>query len=290
VCVGLFVFAAPLAAQTVESPDLETTLAFAAERVAAYFARAQSLVCLETVHIQPLGTGLGPDGVGRTVESELRLSWDPSEDGGTEAATRRQVIKVNGRPPRKNDYRACTTPEQEATETQPLSMLLVEQRDEYTFALAGVDRVDKRPAIRVDYRLKAKPTVEVKMVEGLDDCVSYDVSGGRQGRLWIDAETFDVLRLDQRLSGYVEFRVPSEIARRPGATAYWTLERHDITTRFKRVSFEEPAETLVLPVSQTSINITRGAGTPRQRTITEYKAYKRFITGGRIITEPKDKE
>ena len=43
----------------------------------------------------------------------------------------------------------------------------------------------------------------------------------------------------------------------------------------------------MLPVSQTSINITRGAGTPRQRTITEYKAYKRFITGGRVIPTPQ---
>ena len=68
---------------------------------------------------------------------------------------------------------------------------------------------------------------------------------------------------------------------------YWTLERHDITTRFKRVSFDEPAETLVLPVSQTAINITRGAGTPRQRTSTEYRAYKRFITGGRVIPTPQ---
>ena len=127
--------------------------------------------------------------------------------------TRRQVIKVNGRPPRKNDYRACTTPEQESTETQPLSMLLVEQRDDYTFALAGLDRVDKRPAIRVDYKLKAKPTVEVKMVEGLDDCVSYDVSGGRQGRLWIDAETFDVLRA--RSAAQWLRRVPAAAPRLP---------------------------------------------------------------------------
>ena len=57
-------------------PTSRPTLARAAERVAEYFARAQSLVCLEIVHLQPLGSGLSVDGVGRTVESELRLSWD----------------------------------------------------------------------------------------------------------------------------------------------------------------------------------------------------------------------
>jgi hypothetical protein len=41
----------------------------------------------------------------------------------------------------------------------------------------------------------------------------------------------------------------------------------------------------MLPVSSTSIRITRGAGMPRLRTITEYSGYKRFLTGGRVVPQ-----
>jgi hypothetical protein len=63
------------------------------------------------------------------------------------------------------------------------------------------------------------------------------------------------------------------------------MERWDSSIRFKRVSFEDPQETLVLPVSSSTLQITRGAGTPRLRTSTQYQAYRRFITGGRILTQ-----
>lgn len=85
--------------------EVTAMLAHAGERVEAFFLRAQSLVCTETVSIQPLTTGMSRDGFGRTVESELRLSWDGSVDGApvTEAQTWRKLLRVNRRPPRAND-------------------------------------------------------------------------------------------------------------------------------------------------------------------------------------------
>jgi hypothetical protein len=105
------------------SVDLATILQRAGEKVADYFVRAQSLVCLD-LRLQPLGMGLTADGFARVVESELRLSWDPFLDTALppEAKTLRQVLKVNGHPPRKNDRDNCTSPEQQSSETQPLSM------------------------------------------------------------------------------------------------------------------------------------------------------------------------
>ena len=114
--------------------EQDSVLASMLERVGArverYFARAQSIMCLEVVTLQPLDTSLGNVGFGRVVESELRLSWEPAADGTmpTEAQTLRQLLKVNGSPPRTNDWRNCTTPEQETEETQPLSMLLFSER------------------------------------------------------------------------------------------------------------------------------------------------------------------
>ena len=276
-----------VSAQVPLAIDLAAVLQSAGEKVETYFARAQSLVCLEVVRLQPLNSGLGADGFGRTVESELRLSWDPfahTEDA-PEARTLRQVLRVNGHEPRKNDQQACTTPEQNDSETQPLSMLLAEQRRDYIFALGKPAKVDGRQAIVVDYRLRRPIKVEVSEVEGQEDCISFDLDGGFRGRLWLDPGTHEVLRLDQSLGGMVDIRLPRSVARRPGVNETWVMERWDTTTRFKAVRFQDPDETLMLPISSTSIRITRGSGTPRLRTITEYSGYKRFLTGGRVVPQ-----
>lgn len=267
------------------SLELAVILHRAGEKVEEYFTRAQSLICLETVRLQPLGSGLSPDGFGRTVESELRLSWDPFAATGAapEAATLRQVLKVNGHAPRKNDHNSCTTPEQQVRETQPLSMLLPDRRRDYRFALASPGRLDGRPAIILTYTNTARRTVEVSMVEGRDDCISFEVEGGQRGRLWLDPDTYEVMRMDQTLGGLVDIPMPRKVAGRAGMPVAWTMERLDTSIRFKPVTFEDPDETLMLPVSSSELRVTRGSGQPRLRTITEYSRYKRFLTGARVV-------
>jgi len=274
--------------QSAPAFDLLSTLQKAGERVEYYFARAQSIVCIEVVAMQPLGSGFGADGRSRTVQSELRLSWDPASETEApfEAKTLRQVLKVNGHPPRKNDYGNCTSPEQNDTETQPLSMLLPQQRDDYDFTVAGTSRQDGRAALRVDYRMKVRPTVSVELIEDNEDCVSFDIEGGMRGRIWIDAETFDVLRLDQGLVGQIDIPLPDKAARRTSIDRMiWTLERFDSSIRFKPVRFSDPDETLILPVSASSLRITRQSGMPRLRTTISYTDYRRFLTGGRIVPQ-----
>jgi hypothetical protein len=270
-----------------ESVDLATILQRAGERVERYFTRAQSLVCLEIVRVLPLSPSLSPDGFGRTIESELRLSWAPGIDGeaSTEAHALRQLLRVNGRPPRKNDPNNCTTAEQQSTEPQHLSMLLNGRRGDYEFKLVGQTRLDDRAAVVVDYKLLKKATVSAALVDGKQDCVSFDVDGGTRGRLWFDPETLDVLRLDQSLVGMVDFPLPRKAAMLSPSQHYWTVERLDTTIRFKPVSFRDPDETLVLPVSMSTLEIVRGAGTPRRRTITDYTKYQRFLTGARVVGE-----
>jgi len=265
-------------------PDLEDTLARAGARVEEYFTRAQSLVCTETVRVQQLNSSLSGDGLGRTMESELRLSWDPAVAGEDppEAQLHRRVTKINGRRRREKDKSRCTSAERHDTETQPLSMLLAGQRDKYTFKLAKPGRLDNRAAITVEFKELREAVGDISVAEDDENCLSYRVEGGAQGRIWIDAESFDVLRLDQRL-GYVELKMPEELLRRPGVRPGSMVERFDITTRFKRVDFSDPDEQLVLPSSSTQLFITRGGPTARMRTSITYSGYKRFLTGGRIV-------
>jgi len=271
-------------ASSSSSPALADVLQRVGERVEQYFARAQSLVCIEIVGMMPVDSaGLSRN---RTVESELRLSWEPTDENPTpiEARTLRQVLKVNGHAPRKNDHDNCTGPEQNTSEVQPLSLLLPQQRHEYSFKLAGAARIDNRAAILLDYRMVNKPSVTSELVNGRDECVSFSLDGGMRGRIWIDAETFDVLRMDQGLIGLVDIPLPRKVANRARWNS-WTMERWDTSIRFKPVTFQEPQETLVLPVSATSFRITRGSGSPRMRTSTQYSSYRRFLTAGRILPQ-----
>lgn len=285
--VGVVVSVQVTATEPERAAMLDAVLQRVGERVELFFARAQSLVCLEVVRLQPLNAQWSSDGLGRTVESELRVSWDASDEGiaSTEAQTLRKLLRVNGRPPRENDRNNCTTPEQQSQETQPLSLLLPSKRGEYEFTAAGDTRLDGRAAIMVDYRLLREIEVDARLIEGRDDCVSFNIEGGLRGRIWIDAQTHDVLRLDQRLSGMVEIPLPRDLKRRASLPTSWTLERWDTSIRFKSVAFDNPAETLLLPDSLSSLQVTRGAGTPRLRTITHYRNYQRFMTSGRVIGE-----
>ena len=266
--------------------DLEGLLERASARVTEYFARAQSIMCLERVALQKLSFGFSSDGPARFVESELRLSWQPSEEDPTpkEARTVRQVVRVNGHAPRKKDWDNCTTPEQQESEVQPLSILLPDSRLEHTFAYGGRAVVDGRDAVIITFREKARPTVDVSLVEDNENCISFDIEGGTHGKIWLDAETNDVLRLDRSLAGLVEIPLPRK-AQKIGVASRWTMERWDSSIRFKPVRFDEPNETLILPVESTSLQITRGAGTPRLRTTTKYTSYRRFMTNGRIVPQ-----
>lgn len=284
----LSVLGAQLSAAPDGGIDLAATLQRVGERVERYFARAQSLVCLEIVRLRPFGPSAQFE-PGRTVESELRLSWDAADgEGGTpEAMMERQVLRINGHRPRENDPNNCTTPEQTSSETPALAMLRLSEQDAYEFSYDGTARVDDRPALKIEFREKARPSVTVSMVEDREDCVSFDIDGGMRGRVWVDAETFDVLRLDQGLGGWVDIPLPRTVWMRGGQRS-WTMERMDVSIRFEPVRFENPDETLVLPASVTSRTVTRGAGTPRLWTVTDYTDYRRFLTAGRIVPGPPE--
>ena len=77
-----------------------------------------------------------------------------------------------------------------------------------------VDRSPRRDRDR--YREIRKPTVDVSLIEDNEDCISFDIEGGMRGRIWIDAETHDVLRLDRSLSGLIEIPLPRKVTRRAG--------------------------------------------------------------------------
>jgi hypothetical protein len=248
--------------------------------VVQWYARAQSIVSVERVAIQPLRSDLAPVDFPRRLEFELRVAWDPTtaEPGGLpEANVLRQLLSVNGRPPRERDEPECMDPK--AVSPEPLAMLLPEQRRQFAFKPAGTTRVDGRAALMLDYKGVSPGPPEIHWTK---ECVSVSLPGRAYGRIWIDAETYDVLRLDEHLSGMFDFQVPREHMVR-GASRFMTIERADSSIEFKRVRFTDPDETLLLPVSVNSLQIVRGNGVQRTRITRRFSDHRRFLTEGRIL-------
>jgi hypothetical protein len=247
--------------------------------VEQFYARARTVTSRESVRFQQLETDFRPVGFARRLVYELRLAWDPEGDGASpiEAKVLRQLMTVNGRPPRPKDEPECTDPE--GVSSDALSMLLSQKRDVYEFTAAGPVRFENRAALAIDFRNVSKEPPEITWTE---DCVRVTVPGRTKGRIWIDAETFDVLRLDEHLTGMFDFPTSERIARRNGVFRM-ALERYDSSIRYHEVSFEDPQERLTLPRRVETTALWSGLGTRRYLITQEYSDYRRFVTGGRVV-------
>jgi len=131
----------------------------------------------------------------------------------------------------------------------------------------------------VDYRSLAP---EEPIVEWSDDCVSVDAPGRWRGRLWADPESATVIRLDEQLTGMVDLPIPRKHQRINGAL-FMTLERADMSIRYRPVAFRDPDETLMLPAEITSSSMWRNGGSAGSRVTQSFTNYRRFVTGGRIV-------
>jgi hypothetical protein len=284
---GLTLLLAPFialsAAQTVK-PDLGDMLARVGAAVERYYARAQSIICVETVRIQSLGYDLVPDtSMGRQLTYELRVAWGESENGQTpEAVVQRELIKIGGRAPRPKDKPQCLDPTEVSPDT--LEMLLPAKQADYLFTAAGSSKFKGRAALLIDYKARVDGPVKATAHEDREDCFSIDMPGHSKGRVWIDAETDEVLRLDEHLNGFVNVTLPGD--RKKGRDPQPVVfERLDSSIVFGPVTFTDPDEKLTLPISVDSLTVARNAGTPRVRKTQRFSNYRRFITGGRIVDQ-----
>lgn len=273
---------APTAAQREAVPpgELQKTLALVGQRVERWYGRAQSVVSRETVVIQPLRSDSTPTDIPRRLVFELRVGWeaDPERpDGPPVASVLRQPVSVGGRPPRRDQDSGCMDPKPVSPE--PLAMLLPERLRESEFSAAGIGREDRRSALMIDFRgvIVAPPSIT-----WTGECVSVSLPGRSRGRVWVDAATYDVLRIDDRLIGSFTLDVPRDQVRR-GAAPTMVIERAESSIRYRRVEFQDPQEALMLPVSIDTLTVIRGVITRRVRMTQRFSDYRRFLTGGRIV-------
>jgi hypothetical protein len=224
-------------------------------------------------------------GFARTVESELRVDIDAA-DGDTlpEPRVRRTILKVNGREPRERDAKAragCTDPPPMATE--PLAFLLPGNRDRYRFTAVRATRERDRAVLVIDFASPRQGNPELVEDElGHDDCFDWKGPLAVTGRLWVDAASHAVLRLEQHLAGPTDVRVPRPLEQKYGFPLWLTIDREDLWVTFKEVAFTGPAEVLLLPESIESRTMVR-SGLQSTRRTQVFSDYRRFLTEGRVI-------
>ena len=108
----------------------------------------------------------------------------------------------------------------------------------------------------------------------------------RRGKVWADAESGEVLRLDEHLTGMFEFSIPPDQSRR-GGPPRMILERLDTSIRYRPVEFSDPDETLQLPSSIEVMAVWRNAASPRVFITHDMSNYRRFVTGSRMLRNPR---
>jgi hypothetical protein len=276
----------PVRAVPQAPPELTTLMTRIGERVASYYRRAQAVVCVENSTVQPIGNNWTSEGFARTVESDLRVDFEAADDGALpEATVRREARRVNGRAPRQRDRKdrsGCTDPN--PLSPAPLAFLLPSHRGEYRFVSVRDGKERDRAALIIEFASadrKSKPVL-IEDVGGHDDCFDWSGPVATRGRVWVDAATAEVLRVERYLAGPADIRVPWPLQRRYNFGPYVVLERDDLTLRYKRIAFTDPNETMLLPESIESVTMLRGGLQSIRRTQT-FSDYRRFVTEGHII-------
>jgi hypothetical protein len=281
--VALLVMYAAVSRAADDGPsDLSAFLARVGQRVEQYFGRAQSIMCEETVRLEQLGHDMAWDGSHiRRLVYELRVAWGGSATVGKtpEATVLRQLISVNGRPPREGDEPGCMDPKPVSPE--PLAMLLPNQQADYRFSQAGMRRTRTGSTVMLDFKSMATRPPEIQWK---GDCVSVDLPGRWRGRVWLDGTTADVTRLDEQLVGMFDFPTPRHHVRL-GASPSMTIERVNSSIRYRAVKFDDPPETLMLPESIVTVQVIRDSGSPRTRIVQTFSNYRRFVTDARIVQD-----
>lgn len=270
-----------MTARAQPQPEVHDVLARVGERVVEFYNRAKNVICIERATVQGVDFNHSVVGFARTVESELRIE----ADGAGEATVVRTVRKVNGRIPRasdKKDRSGCTDPSPVASE--PLAFLLPAQRSEYQFTIAGIGRDRDRPAVLIDFASvnRSSKSELIEAPSGHDDCFDWVGHIASRGRVWVDADNYDVLRVERGLGGPVDVKVPTLIQRRHRLDSWVVLLREDWTIRYRPVAFSDPEEVLLLPESIMSIIMVRGGLQSTRRSQT-FSDYRRFVAEGKVL-------
>jgi len=182
----------------------------------------------------------------------------------------------------KKDRAGCT--DENPLSSEPLAFLLPSHRSEYTFVSGGFGKGKDRNTVIIEFT-SGKPEGKGELAEdprGHADCFTWSLPVVVKGRVWLDAETYQVVRVEQRMAGIADLTVSAKLQRKHNLDNNIVVERHDTTIRYKTVPFHDPEEAMLLPESIETLIVVHG-GLESIRSKQTFTEYRRFLTAGRIV-------
>lgn len=138
------------------------------------------------------------------------------------------------------------------------------------------------------------PAFEPVKIVDTGDCFRLSRSLRRQGKVWIDLNTYDVVQLQWQLAESFSGKTSAGVAKfgifpvfRPAKEL--SYEKQEMTIRFRPVTFQNPEQSLLLPSFSESAWILKGARIAGFRVTTDYTRYRRFLTSVEIKDSDEDK-
>lgn len=265
-------------AEPAKDERLERILEQVGEGVARYQAGLFSIAFSETLKREELREDMtakrSKEYVFDTVVLREPLSAD-EEDYYPKPVRRLKII--DGKPSKKRlgpeiDYFVAS-----------LGFLLPKYRSRFQFTFEGeaIEAGRKLYRIRVLSPGEGEPRVEwQRRVVGL----RFRVVAPLVYTIWVDAETFDVLRLESHLVAPFEFDSPRTFGLF-GPSQHFKYAAQDYFVSFRRQQFKDPEQTLLVPDSAEWLAVIEGASKPRTRATLRLYNYQRFRSDVKIIEE-----
>jgi hypothetical protein len=255
---------------------LPEILARVGQSVERYHTGLFGLAFVEVLRLEELRGDMTPKRSREYVFESVVLREALSQaEGDYYADVVRRLKSVDGRAPKKGD-----DAEQDTLKAygDVLNFLLPAEQKLYEFSLDGEESLAGRAAFRVV--MLRHPDEREPSVEWQGH--SFRVHMPMRWTFWVDAESFDVLRVESRLEAPFEFESPLG---RFGSARKIRYERQDYAVSFRRVQLKDPDETRLVPDSAEWVTIIEGASHPRTRGTIRFSDYKRFRSDVKVIED-----
>ena len=259
-------------------PELSMILQRVRERVTRHYLALQSLAWTDTVKVE--ATGEKPREL--VYDSIVRLQEPVPGDNAVPFYIRdvSELRAVNGKPVKKNELPKSTDPRAANMGTLSFLLLSEERSRKYAFSYAGPTDLSDRKVLRIDIN---SPQTTPPKVTWDDTFVffgvryHFQVSGLQftKGVLWVDPETYEVLRLEWK-SDQFEFQRTADSQKIKYETG--------LKVQFQSMPLAEPNQTIAVPVSvEFTGTITRDEVRVSRQTHT-LSNYKRFTGDAKVIS------
>jgi hypothetical protein len=256
------------------------------ERVKENLDSMFSVAFSESIRMQELKADMSAKGRQKHFFYESILTNRPASANAAnyQPVFIRTLKSINGKPIKGQtsvEVSKCEETNPQPTYEDPLAFLLPKNQSNYIFSYGGEANLEGRESIVLF--VSEKPVSEPLAVVEKDDCLFLSRPLQIKGKIWVDSKTYDVIQTQWEQAENFSTVLPKKTVKkgiipllRPAVTL--SYDKQDFTIRFRRVKFENPDQTLLLPYSSESVWITKGMKLEGMRTEIEYTRYRTFKT------------